>query len=510
MTAAGDAVPFEQRVESDGLIIEFEVDTAALHYLGGASEKAGRLEGRAQVEADIARLDEEHIAVDRRVDQLTNQADGFDYTIAAASGALAGIVDSLWVGELSLERSREWGSQLVNRTVMQAARKEGYSGNDLAGAIRKLEQKYPFAGDKAIYDFGGGTIHHLRDLSHHPSPVGLVASIVMQFTGQAWGVSDGSLSPVDVADSGLIGTTVPEKLLFGTVRWALHLLSDAAGSSHSAGAGTGLPGPLLATLHEAASLLEGIDLGDQRVLQWIEGVFRGDGGGVPFDLRTELGLGKEFGRQALPVLLNEALVRAFFFITRTVAAIREAKPKTLNELVRVDLVPALPWRNRTIVRMLTIATSTFTAIDLVDAAVRAAIESGAQVETPAFWASFVLHVNFVGVVRTSFAIGVDVSQGRKRSKLRNDRIALMNERLHLLDARSFYKLGDVWIAAGEATSEVQVAGQALAAATREFQSIWAGTREISAEIDRDLRRLRAENPELLEQLRKDLEWGGES
>jgi hypothetical protein len=333
----------------------------------------------------------------------------------------------------------------------------------------------------------------------------------MQFTGQAWGVSGGELSPVDVASSGLIGKTVPEKLLFGTVRWCLHLASDLGGSSATAGAGTGLPGPLLSTLYGARAVLGRVlrPSGEDAYLRWIEGAFRGDVGGVNFDFRTELGLGTELGRQALPVLLNEALVRGFFFVRRVLSTIQDAKPKTFKELLRIDLSSALPWRNRTIVRMLTIATSTFTAVDLVDAAVRAAFESAGQVGTPIFWGRFILRVNFVGVARTSVAVVVDFRQARNRSELRNERAAIMNAQLHLLNARSFYKVGDVWTAAVDATKEIQVTEQVLAAATYEFQSIWAGMRENSANVGRDIDRIRAENPELLDDVLDVIVWGGE-
>ena len=86
----------------------------------------------------------------------------------------------------------------------------------------------------------------------------------------------------------------------------------------------------------------------------------------------------------------------------------------------------------------------------------------------------------------------------------------MNERLLLLNARSFYKVSDVWIAAGEATNAVQVAAQVLAGAALVFQTIWADTRVMSDNIDRDLTQLGAANPELLEQLRSYLDCGGES
>ena len=155
-------------------------------------------------------------------------------------------------------------------------------------------------------------------------------------------------------------------------------------------------------------------------------------------------------------------------------------------------------------RMLTIAASTFTALDLADAAVRSALASGGEFATGAV--KFALRVNFVGVARWSVAVTVDIHQGRQLSKERNARIALVNQRLHLLNARAFYKIGDMWIAADEATTAVQVTGEAIAAAAIEFRSTWVSMSEDSVRTGRAVDRLRAERPALLASLKDDLDW----
>ena len=116
--------------------------------------------------------------------------------------------------------------------------------------------------------------------------------------------------------------------------------------------------------------------------------------------------------------------------------------KCLN---KVEWKNTLPWKNRTIVRMITIATGTFTLIDLADAAIRGSIKSGGN---PAMFAKeFILRVNFVGVGRFAIAIGTDVSMGIKKEKLRNERIAIFSQQLHLLNAKTFYRQAEAWIAA---------------------------------------------------------------
>ena len=116
-----------------------------------------------------------------------SHADKADYAFAVASGVLAGLVDSLFVGEFSLEYANQWGNQQAEKLVLKVAKYQGYGGTYLGQAIKHLEYQFPIAADKATAAFGGGLQHHLRDFSHHPTPVGLVCSILTQFTGNVYG-----------------------------------------------------------------------------------------------------------------------------------------------------------------------------------------------------------------------------------------------------------------------------------------------------------------------------------
>jgi hypothetical protein len=74
--------------------------------------------------------------------------------------------------------------------------------------------------------------------------------------------------------------------------------------------------------------------------------------------------------------------------------------------------------------MITIASGTFTIVDLADAAIRSALQ-GSTPADPKFWATFVLRVNFVGVGRFAIALFTDIRMGVQRQKSikkRNDAI----------------------------------------------------------------------------------------
>ena len=396
------------------------------------------------------RIDE----LNSEIDKLTNHADGIDYIIAVASGVICGFVDVLFVSDLSFEKANEWGDSKVNDFVLKIAKKQGYEGDDLSDAVRFLENKYPIAADKATNAFGGGLQHHLRDFSHHPTPIGLFFSLLTQFTKCVYGTNTAGffqvykLKPEDLV---LIGRNLQEKLLFGVVHWFFHMVSDMAGSSGSIAAGktgTGLPGPLVSLLKEISSLPFFKKLnkdGYKEFSVWISKLFNGtllgehDENGkllkpVKFDLRTEIGLLPQLGKQAIPIIINECVVRGFYFIRRFSAELKANDVKNLNELKRPEWAKILPFNNRTLVRMLTISLGTFVTIDLADAAIESAIKSGGF--ALGFAKNMIVKVNFVGIGRFSIAVFSDVKMGLRRNHKVIEVINLLNEQISCYNATS--------------------------------------------------------------------------
>ena len=348
----------------------------------------------------------------------------FDYKMAAASGVVAGLCDAIFVGKFSLDRANEWGSEKVNEFVVWVAKQHSdFKGESLRDAIHFLEDQYPFVGDKYTAEFGGGLQHHLRDFSHHFSLEGLVFSILTQFTGKVYGTNqNGDFIAVPVEEQwfkeGLIGDTVCEKLFLGTVRWFFHMASDAPGSSSNPGQGTGIPGPFLSIIKELSALpvfKNAMDSG-MGLRKLLSKMFNGtlfaqvddEGRKVlrRFNLRTEIGIVHVLGRQALPVLLNECLTRGCYFLHHLYLEMKNNEVDSLDDLSQLDMGVVLPFNNSRVVRMVSIASATFTAVDLADAAIRAALVG---ILVRGFDGKlFLLKINYVGVTRLVFAIGVDV------------------------------------------------------------------------------------------------------
>ncbi|MCR5608991.1 MAG: hypothetical protein K6G26_08010 [Lachnospiraceae bacterium] len=85
--------------------------------------------------------------------------------LSISSGLITGLCDALFIKKISLENAHELGKEKAENMVMKLAKKKGYKGKGLSGAIKKLEEDYPMASDKLTNDFGGGYNHHLRDFS---------------------------------------------------------------------------------------------------------------------------------------------------------------------------------------------------------------------------------------------------------------------------------------------------------------------------------------------------------
>lgn len=365
------------------------------------------------------------------------RADRADYALAACIGSVSGLVDALFVGEFSLERAKSWGDEkaesFVKRVGNWEMRRDGKKEtDDLSKLIKHLEERHGLAADKATAEFGGGRQHHFRDFSHHLSPIGLACSLFTQFTGIECGVDEvgnalyrakaigtdekGNLR-IATVESTFIGSNFEEKILYGTIEWLLHLVSDMAGSHSSAGKGTGIPGPVLSLLKEISALplfkeTQPAALGKDQEMSfrlWLSKLFNGtllarrDEEGkierlIRFDLRAEIGIARELGRQVVPVILNECLVRSAYFLRRLYLEIKEKGISRLSDFNLIDGKRLVPFNNAVIRRMVTIASGSMVAVDTADAFVRALVKHKSP-KKGAFWADFAVRINVVGVGR---------------------------------------------------------------------------------------------------------------
>lgn len=481
-------------------------------------------EGIASIDKQLAENQKVLDELNSEINKLTNHADGIDYMVAVASGVLAGIIDIVFVEDFSLEKANEWGNEKTNNFVVKIAQKQGYKGDDLYGAAKFLEEKYPIAADKATPGFGGGLQHHIRDFSHHPTPIGLLFSFLTQFTHKVYGTDvAGFFQVVELKEKDLIlvGKNFPEKITFGVINWFFHMVSDMAGSSSSildGRVGTGLPGPLLSLLKEISVLPIFRKLnkdGYKEFSVWIQRLFNGTLLGkrdenkklipLKFDLRTEIGVAQQLGKQAVPVIINECIVRGFYFIRRFYMELRDNNVAKVSDIKNINWENTLPFKNRTVIRMLTISIGTMTAIDLADAAIESAVKSGGV--GPAFVSNMLVKVNFVGVGRFAIAVGSDVKMGVKRSKLRNERIIAMNEQIFLMNGKTFYKQAEMWIAAESAGETIEEAYTLMEKTAEAYAMAYSDMKSDLKKIGIYAAGIEGKNAGLLEDINDVLKWG---
>ena len=435
------------------------------------------------VDAQINLCEDEVAKLSAEIEKLTNHADGVDYVVAVVSGILTGLIDSFFVGETEINVDK----------IQEELEKKYKTPNDRAFQHKDQNGKWISSSD----------YHRLEDLAHHPTLLGLIAAILVRFFRLGIFIKDGKLHifPInsseytsdsekkkeevikDIKDLALVWgsvvltgifmwlATIAEKkyedkyqsempaplrklikliatspiliqLLKSADTWLGHIMSDVSTSA-------GVPGIFLSILQEISCLpiLKNTDL--PQLVKDTYFIFE--------DTHISKYAGVVFSavkKQSIPIIINECLVRGFYFAGHLVNELIASK-----SLDKVNWKNIIPFGNRTVERMMTIASGTFTAVDIADAAIR----SGG------FNPACLLRVNFVGVGRFALAIGVDVGMGMKRSHLVKERIKLMGQELTLLNAKVYYKCAqlhyaemdaleaeeDMWIAAQDAEQTIQ-------------------------------------------------------
>ena len=474
---------FGMQSQNDDFIVEFEVASLNAELFNEIDKKI------QNVDNQIQSLEDRIAVLNTDIDRLTNHADGLDYAVAVGSGILCGVIDSLFVGKFNFEKAKDNTHEQVKDFIMTIAKKNGYKGDKLSGAIAFLEEKFPVLQDSALPNGVSRINHHLTDFAHHPTILGLLCAILVEFfragifvsPNGEWhfefinnlkGLKENWL-PILIGCmlSGIlmwlvyiveskyktkIDDSIPKPIqklikllakapaaimIFKQIakvatNWAGHLVSEMGGSKNTAGDGMGIPGIFLSLLYEISSLPILKDTGLPGIIKkW----YQKD----KFDLRAELAVISELSRQAIPVAINEILVRTFYFVRHLIEEISKN-----NDLSKIDWSKTIPVGNRTITRMITIASGTFMAFDLADAAIRSAIKNkGHTYYNPLFWKDIVLRVNFVGVGRFVVALGVDACSGYKRSMLVKERMQETSKLIMYNNVKIFYLQEKMWIEA---------------------------------------------------------------
>lgn len=319
--------------------------------------------------------------------------DKYDYMIAAFSGVISGLIDSFFVGMPGKSKLGNWTDEQVDQWVIKLAKISGYKpvkkdevtiGNAIAYFERIYKINYDQATGKSASDLLGMSMnnHHIKSLGHAPDLIGLLFSIIDQFSSTSHFLDNGRIIIFDTETSTIKGNNFLAKLFCGFSNWLGHLISDLAGSSSSVGRGSGIPMPLF-------ELFQLIGKGSFKV--HTNNNLLNDSNEMTFaDLSVkvfEQGYDSRFGvTQGIPVIINELSIRLLYAL----------KARYYSKKSWEDSLPF--GNNPELRRILLTGHSVLCLVDSIDAASR----SQGQVLL------FALHLNFVAWKRLAFAGLVEV------------------------------------------------------------------------------------------------------
>ena len=389
---------------------EFNIETA----LSSAESELLKLEGKIAETEDTLKA-------------LTPECDVTDYILSVASGALCGIIDIFLVGkpgETPLgDITDKWFAERT-KDFAKICKWDNSKDDSLKSAIKYLEKQFKIPYDQSV----GGSIfkelidltpysHHFKSLAHNPTLLGLFFSILNQFTNTSSFVSDGELISLNNSEENfeLKGHNIPSKLFCGFVNWIGHLISDMSGSSSSKGRGMGIPSPIWSWTNNIIVIKRKIGIPaaefDKKINELALQIFK-----EGYDTRFQTA-------QAIPVFINEMIVRVFYCVRRAIKYffVTQKKDRAFKLLWKA----CEPFSNATIKRMLTVAHGAFCLVDIGDATIRSFVTAGGYFN----FTEFFMRLNIVGVGVFTISLYGEVTSALKRSETKENLYFFKREKL---------------------------------------------------------------------------------
>ena len=376
-----------------------------------------------QAELELQSIDE----TTDSIKVLRPECDKLDYILAASSGALCGIIDIFLVGKPGEspigDITDKWFADRTKDFSKLCGWKDNGDGS-LSSAIKHLEKKFKIPYDQSSSGGAAKDIfnltpsnHHFKSLAHNPSLFGLFFSILDQFDNTSHFVTGGQLVSLQDADGRfeLRGNNTPSKLFCGFVNWLGHIISDRSGSHTSKGRGMGVASPLWTWTNDIIAIKSKLNIPvsqfDNDVNELALNIFE-----KGYDARFQTA-------QAIPVFINELIVRLIYSIRRLVKYISKTDKDNRNFKSLWSVCE--PFSNPTVKRMLTVAHGTFCLIDIGDATIRGFVAGGGNFNA----AEFFMRLNIVGIGRFTISLYGEVRREIDSRKAEEEIRFLQRERV---------------------------------------------------------------------------------
>ena len=364
------------------------------------------------IEKALVEAQDEILAINETISTvhtLRADCDKLDYALAVSSGVICGIIDIFLVGKPGNTPIGNVTDKWFEDRTRDFAKLCGWNGSnekDTSSAISFLEQKFKIPYDQSTP--GGAarmrfdltpTNHHFKSLAHNPSLLGLFFSILDQFANTSHFISDGDLISLQNASGTfeLKGKSIPGKLFCAFANWFGHLISDVSGSSRSVGRGMGIPSPLWTWTNDIIAIKRKLNIPashfDKALNDLSLELFK-----KGYDVRFQTA-------QAIPVLINELMVRLIYSTRRLIKYFNnyDSQKHSFTNLWKA----CEPFTNPTVQRMLTVAHGTFLVIDSGEAVIQSFIAGGGAFNPIEFF----MRLNIIGVGRFTISIYGEVKRG---------------------------------------------------------------------------------------------------
>ena len=225
--------------------------------------------------------------------------------------------------------------------------------------------------------------------------LGLFFSILNQFENTSNFVSDGNLITLKNSNNNFVldGNNIVSKIFCGFINWIGHLASDISGSSSSAfkgNRGIGIPSPIMSWLNDIAVIRSKLGISSSKFNKDINElaikIFENG-----YDMRFQTS-------QAIPVLINELLVRTIYSIRRLILFYKNNNYE--EHSIKMLWKECKPFSNNNVKRMLMVAHGSFCLLDTVDATIRFL-----NIDDNLFdFKEFIMRFNIVGLGRFSVSL----------------------------------------------------------------------------------------------------------
>ena len=358
--------------------------------------------------------------VDAEFEEDLSESDRICYIAAAMSGVLTGVIRNFGIADAfedyveNFKNDKNWKKFVVN-----LANKLGYMKSDYDGAVKYIANMAVNTGrNNGFEELFEQVQKCLSKLSAHPTVVGLIFSITSQFSEVEYSIIDNELEKATLPEYYTVGRNYHEKVVYGFLYWVFDLAVNRAFSKRNIIDNLNLPKQLtdLIKAFLDTDLMKNVPQNYDEAItiysKWLKNLFENteiredDDLSRTFDLESSINNGmKGFYRDTMPIVLNECIIRGFYFIHKLTHEIKQNGISYVYDLNRISAERILPYNNRTISRMCLISSSTYVAINTG----RVVIEyiKGKKVGERNFKEVLLETLDFPGIFRLCIAVAMD-------------------------------------------------------------------------------------------------------